>query len=75
MTNKELEVLSILMKEFFKKNNFVSKKKIFKKIYGIDNDQKSRVVDQIIFKLKNKLPANFLEINKHKGIKIAQLLI
>ena len=74
-SDKELEVLSILMNEFFKKNNFVSKKKIFKKIYGIDNNQKSRVVDQIIFKLKNKLPSDFLEIDKHKGIKIAQLLI
>ena len=37
--------------------------------------KKLRVIDQIIFKLKNKLPSDFLEIDKHKGIKIAQLLI
>ncbi len=75
MTNKGFQILEILMKEFFGKKNFVSKDRIFKKIYGIDNKQKSRVVDQMIFQLKNKLPDNFLEIDKHKGIKIAQLFV
>ena len=70
VTSKEFEVLAIMIDEFHKKNNFSSKNKIFKKIYGIENDGHSRGIDQIIFRLKNKFPENFFEINKKRGIRI-----
>ncbi|MBD5423265.1 MAG: response regulator transcription factor [Mycoplasma sp.] len=70
ITSKEFEVLSILIEEFNKKNNYTSKKKLFKKIYGVDNNDNSRVIDQLIFRLKNKFSEGFFDIDKHKGIKI-----
>lgn len=70
VTTKEFEVLNILINELNQKNNFVSKQKLFKKIYGIENDKNSRNIDQLIFRLKNKFNSGFFEINKDKGIRI-----
>ncbi len=69
MTIKEFQVLEILITEFYKKNNFCSKNKLFKKIYGTNNSQNSRAIDQIIFRLKNKFNNDFFEINRN-GIRI-----
>lgn len=71
ITTKEFEVLNILISELNQKNNFISKQKLFKKIYGIENDKNSRNIDQLIFRLKNKFNPGFFEINKNKGIRIA----
>lgn len=71
ITNKEFEVLNILIIEFNKKNNFSSKNKLYKKIYGVENKENSRVIDQLIFRLKNKISNGFFEIDKRKGIRIA----
>ena len=70
ITKKEFEVLSILVEEFHNENKFCSKNILFKKIYGVDNNMNSRVIDQIIFRLKKKFGSNFFEIN-NKGIKIS----
>lgn len=70
ITNKEFEVLNILIIEFNKKNNFSSKNKLYKKIYGVENKENSRVIDQLIFRLKNKISNGFFEIDKRKGIRI-----
>ena len=70
ITKKEFEVLSILVEEFHNENKNKKKNILFKKIYGVDNNMNSRVIDQIIFRLKKKFGSNFFEIN-NKGIKIS----
>lgn len=71
ITNKEFAVLTLLVNMFNNGDNkFLSKNKIFKEIYGKNNDFNSRVVDVLLHRLKNKLPINFFEWDKRKGIKI-----
>lgn len=70
ITKKEFDVLGILVEEFNNKNNFLTKNKLFKKIYKVENKGNSRVIDQVIFRLKNKFPNDFFLIDKRKGIKI-----
>lgn len=70
LTKKEMELLSILVDEFNKNHeNFITKRECYKKIYNMKNHDNSRLIDQLIFRIKKKLGKNFFEINK-KGIRI-----
>ncbi len=67
LTVKEINVLRILLQN---KEEFVSRKVIYKAVWKHDDDDKTRVLDQIIFKLKKKLGKNYFEVSRSKGIKI-----
>lgn len=69
ITKKEFQLLAILVEEFNSKRSFTTKQKIYKSIYKDNNIDNSRVVDQLIFRLKNKLGKDFISIEK-KGIRI-----
>ncbi len=71
ITAREFEILAILVQKYYKDKKYISKNKLFKHIYGINNKINSRAIDQLIFKLKRKLGDNFFEINKYQGIKIS----
>ncbi len=65
LTKKELQLMNLLMSNI----NGVSKRKIFKKLWDDDGEDYTRVVDQIIFKIKKKIGKQVFEIKKN-GIKI-----
>ncbi len=67
LTKKEFELMALLMSKVGV--GFVTKRKIFKLLWNDSGDDYSRVVDQLIFKIKNKIGKEIFEINKN-GIKI-----
>lgn len=72
ISTKEFDILTLLVEEFnTKEQKFISKNKIFKSIYGINNKDNSRVVDVTLFRLKQKFPDGFFVWDKRKGIKIS----
>ena len=70
ITKKEFQLLEILVDEFNNKKRFVSKSKIFKQIYNSNIVDNTRVIDQLIFRLKSKFNRDFFQIEPKKGIKI-----
>lgn len=69
LTKKEFQLLSILVEEFNKEKRSISKQRIFNLLYSSNGLDNTRVVDQLIFRLKNKLGRNNFLI-ENKGIKI-----
>lgn len=67
LTKKELQLMNLLMSDV--SGNFISKQKIFQALWNDHGEDYTRVVDQIIFKIKKKVGKEVFEINK-RGIKI-----
>ncbi len=67
LTKKELQLMDLLMTNV--NAGFITKRKIFVSLWDDQGEDNSRVVDQIIFKIKKKLGKEVFEITK-KGIKI-----
>lgn len=66
LTTKEVDLLRFLLKNI---NKYLTKDKIFKEVWGYDEEDTTRTVDQMIFKLKKKIGADYFEIKRNKGIK------
>ncbi|MGL5732777.1 MAG: winged helix-turn-helix domain-containing protein, partial [Metamycoplasmataceae bacterium] len=66
-TKKELQLMNILMTDA--SGNYISKQKIFSTIWNDTGEDYTRVVDQVIFKIKKKVGKQVFEIGK-RGIKI-----
>jgi DNA-binding response OmpR family regulator len=62
-----MQLMDLLMSNV--NGGFVTKRKIFIALWDDQGEDDSRVVDQIIFKIKKKLGKQVFEITK-KGIKI-----
>ena len=69
ITKKEFQLLSILVEEFNTTQQIISKQKIYRILYNDTHYDNTRVVDQLIFRLKKKLGPDFIGIEKN-GIKI-----
>lgn len=67
LTKKELQFMNLLMNNV--SGNFISKQKIFADLWNDTGEDCTRVVDQIIFKIKKKVGKQVFEITQ-KGIKI-----
>ncbi|MGL5205104.1 MAG: winged helix-turn-helix domain-containing protein [Metamycoplasmataceae bacterium] len=67
LTKKELQLMNMLMNN--SSGNFISKQKIFAAIWNDNGEDYTRVVDQVIFKIKKKVGKQVFEIGK-RGIKI-----
>ena len=66
LTSKEFEVIYLLLKSHGK---YLTKHDIFKKVWEVEDIDTTRVVDQIIFKLKKKLGSSFFTYKRLRGIK------
>ena len=69
ITKKEFQLLSILVEEFNTTQQIISKQKIYRILYNDTHYDNTRVVDQLIFRLKKKLGPEFIGVEKN-GIKI-----
>ena len=69
ITKKEFQLLSILVDEFNTNQQIISKHKIYRQPYNDTHSDNTRVVDQLIFRLKRKLGEGFIKIEKN-GIHI-----
>ncbi|MGL5617514.1 MAG: winged helix-turn-helix domain-containing protein [Metamycoplasmataceae bacterium] len=67
LTKKEFQLMNILMTDA--SEDYISKQKIFSTIWNDTGEDYTRVVDQVIFKIKKKIGKQVFEIGK-KGIKI-----
>ncbi|WKX02728.1 winged helix-turn-helix domain-containing protein [Candidatus Mycoplasma mahonii] len=67
LTSKETSLLKFLL---LNKNNYISKNELFRKVWNVNDYDRTRVLDQIIFKLKNKIGRNYFHISRKEGIKI-----
>lgn len=67
LTKKEFQLMSLLMSQIGV--GFITKRKIFKLLWSDNGEDYTRVVDQLIFKIKKKVGKEIFEINKN-GIKI-----
>lgn len=65
LTNKEEHLLRIFMCNIGK---FIPKARLFKSIWGYDDDI-SRSLDQMIFKLRKKIGSNYITTSRTKGFK------
>ena len=67
LTMKEISVLRVLL---LQKNEYVPKDTIYKKVWKFDDRDTTRVLDQIIFKLKNKIGKDYFKVSRSKGVMI-----
>lgn len=67
LTKKEFQLMLLLMSNIGV--GFITKRRIFKLLWNDSGEDCTRVVDQIIFKIKKKVGKEIFEINKN-GIKI-----
>ena len=66
LTSKERDLFKFLLE---KRGSFTSKRKIYKEIWGYDDDV-TRTLDQMFFKLKKKIGVEYLHSSRTKGYKI-----
>lgn len=66
LTKKEFDILWLLCEV----EDFISKKEIYQKVWKRNDQDITRVFDQMFNKLKNKIGASFFVVNRQKGIKI-----
>ena len=69
ITKKEFQLLAILVEEYNTTQEIISKQKLYRMIYNDTHYDNTRVVDQLIFRLKRKLGTDFIKIEKN-GIRI-----
>ena len=67
LTLKEISVLRVLL---LKKNEYIPKDVIYKKVWKFDDRDTTRVLDQIIFKLKKKIGKDYFKVSRSKGVMI-----
>ncbi|MCK5806840.1 MAG: winged helix-turn-helix domain-containing protein [Mycoplasmataceae bacterium] len=65
LTSKERDLFKYLLE---KRGSFTSKKKIYKEIWGYDEDV-TRTLDQMFFKLKKKISPEYFYSSRTKGYK------
>lgn len=66
LTTKELKILWYFMNRIGK---FISKDELFKKVWEVNDSDSTRVLNQMIFKLKNKIGKKYFHTLRMKGIK------
>lgn len=66
LTSKEVDLLRYLLNN---RESFIPKKKVFKDVWGFEEMDTTRTVDQMIFKLKNKIGRDYFTIVRNKGVK------
>ena len=64
LTSKELKLLRFFL---LNKKTFKTRKEIFKHVWGYDDNDSTRSVDQMIFKLKNKVGKKYFTTSRLKG--------
>ena len=69
ITKKEFQLLAILVEEYNTTQEIISKQKLYRMIYNDTHYDNTRVIDQLIFRLKRKLGTDFIKIEKN-GIRI-----
>ena len=67
LTLKEISVLRVLL---LNKEEYVAKNVIYKKVWKFDDKDTTRVLDQIIFKLKKKIGKDYFKVSRTKGVMI-----
>lgn len=65
LTKKEMKLLKLFMHKI---GEFTSKNEIFKQVWGFEEDT-SRTLDQMIFKLKKKIGKEYIHSSRTKGFK------
>lgn len=65
ITKKEFELLAILVEEFNKDSPAISKHKLYKLIYKDNKNDNSRIIDQLFFRLKQKIGKDFFFSEKN----------
>lgn len=66
LSKKEFKLLKYLMNSAVK--DFVTKQDIFKNVWGYEDEDITRVVDQTVHKLKKKLGTEYFDVQRNKGI-------
>ena len=66
LTSKELKILWYFMNRI---GTFIPKDELFKKIWKVDDSDSTRVLNQMLFKLKNKIGKQYFHTLRMKGIK------
>ena len=66
LTTKELKILWYFMNAI---GEYIAKDKLFKKVWEVNDSDSTRVLNQMIFKLKNKLGKEYFHTKRLKGIK------
>jgi DNA-binding response OmpR family regulator len=53
-----------------KHDRFISRKELYKKVWKYQDDDSTRVVQQILQKLKTKIGYDYFKTARNKGVKI-----
>ncbi|NQZ28909.1 MAG: response regulator transcription factor [Mycoplasmatales bacterium] len=69
LSKKEFQVLKVIVEA--EPDEFVQRQYIYKKVWKHDDNDPTRVVQQIIQNLKRKIGKDYFEIVRNKGIKLA----
>ena len=65
LTSKEARLLRLFMDN---RKTYFTKDQLFKKVWKIKDEDRTRVVDQILFKLKKKIGKEFFTTSRAKGV-------
>ena len=65
LTNKEFSLLRFFLEN---KSKYFSKQEIFEKVWKIKDVDITRVLDQILFKLKKKIGSQFFSVSRKMGV-------
>jgi len=66
LTTKELKLLRYFL---INSGKYIPKNKIFKDVWKVEDEDTTRSVDQMIFKLKRKIGGEFFKSSRDKGFK------
>lgn len=69
LTAKEVDLLRFFLKH---KEEWIDKAKLFKEVWGYEEIDSTRAVDQMIFKLKSKIGRDYFTTTRNKGIKFGE---
>lgn len=67
LTNKEVSLFKFLLEN---RDKHIKKDIIFKEVWGYDEKDTTRSVDQMVFKLKKKIGTDYFSVKRIEGIKI-----
>lgn len=68
LTSKEIDLFRYLLKN---RGKIIPKKQIFSAVWGFDESDTTRTVDQMIFKLKKKIGEEYFHVIRSEGIKFS----
>lgn len=66
LTGKEIDLLRYFLKH---RDEFIPKRRLFKDVWGYEEMDSTRTVDQMLFKLKTKIGKEYVTIVRNKGVK------